>query len=127
MIPSEAVCDDMGLSCFSWAADQHGDEREMWGIVGWGFYIASQGFQEGDVWREGRPMDEALYVRERCLTASRQGSSSSSSCKRGVPMISAASGRSLGLQDSMLCTMLSYTQRENIRYSLSEQLQHFIH
>lgn len=60
MILSEAVCDDMGLSCFSRAADQQGDEREMRGIVGWGFYIASWDFQEDDVWREGRPMDEAL-------------------------------------------------------------------
>ncbi|TNN39639.1 hypothetical protein EYF80_050197 [Liparis tanakae] len=52
-------------------------------------------------------MDEALYVRERCLMASRQGTSSS--WKRGVPVISAASGRSAGLHDSMLRTMLSCT------------------
>lgn len=52
-------------------------------------------------------------MRERCLTASRQGSSSSSSWKRGVAMISAASGRSLGLHDNMLRTMLSYRRSKH--------------
>lgn len=76
-----------------------------------GLYIVSWDLQVVDVWRDGRPIEEALYVRERCLTASLLGSSSS--WKRGVPVMSAASGRSLGLSDSMLRTMLSCTDRKH--------------
>lgn len=99
VILSEAVCDG-----FSWTADHQGNDGDGGGGGGH--------LQVVGVWREGRPMDEALYVRERCLMASRHGSSSSSSWKRGVPVISAASGRSPGLQDSMLRTILSWGQRD---------------
>lgn len=108
---SEAVCDGRELRCFSWAADQKEDDRERTELWNRALNIVSWDLQVVDVWRDGRPIEEALYVRERCLTASRQGSSSS--WKRGVPVISAASGRSLGLNDSMLRTILSYTQTEN--------------
>lgn len=78
-----------------------------------GGHRASEHLQVADVWREGRPMDEALYVRERCLMAGRQVSSSSSSWNRGIPVISAASGRSPGLLESMIRTILSCTQRNH--------------
>lgn len=39
---------------------QAGVERETAGIEGAGLHIASRDFQVVDVWREGRPMDEAL-------------------------------------------------------------------
>lgn len=48
-----------------------------------------------------------------------QGSSSSKSWKRGIPMISAASGRSPALRDSMVCTMFSCA-------GTTQQLQCFI-
>lgn len=58
-VSSEAVCDGVGLRCFSRAADQQEVKGE--GVVGGGgLCVASQDFQVVDVWREGRPMDEAL-------------------------------------------------------------------